>query len=340
MKSDFLVPRVLVIENRRVEARFLDLALSAEGYQVVWSEDSREGLAQISQDPPDLVIVDLGMPQIDGFEVCRRIKESPAIQMTPVIVIGPSDDLSSKVRAWDVGADDFITKPLNRLEILPRCKAFLRIKRLLSEQDSGDSVLFALVRAVEAKSPFTHGHSRRVAALANDLGKQVGLSMAERKTLAKGALLHDVGKIAVPDAILNKVEPLTIEEFELLKQHPVQGVRIVQPLQSVQDAVPIICWHHERPDGSGYPDGLAGSAIPRLTRLLSVVDVYDSLVSERPYRPAFSHRECLQMLECSAARGGLDPDFVDHFCEMIVDDGPSELIPGTAEVRALLSSRS
>jgi len=174
--------------------------------------------------------------------------------------------------------------------------------------------VFAFARAVEAKCRYTWGHSERVASYALALAQQMGVSGAEQEVLRKGATLHDVGKINIPDAILNKPDTLTAEEYDIVKQHPVQGVRIVEPLRSIRETIPLIRWHHERMDGNGYPDGLFGGAIPLLTRILAVADVFDALSSERPYRPALPLLECLDILRTDAARGGLDPELVRCFC--------------------------
>lgn len=188
---------------------------------------------------------------------------------------------------------------------------------LIEERDSAEAVVFALARTVEAKSPFTHGHSERVMCYALSLADAVGVSAREREVLRKGALLHDIGKISVPDAILDKPGKLTIAEFEVIKGHPAQGAHIIEPLHSLRETLPLIRWHHERLDGKGYPDGLHGDAIPWLVRILSVADVYDALSSQRPYRRSVPHEFCLEMLRENALQGGLDPDLVALFHDVV-----------------------
>jgi putative two-component system response regulator len=197
----------------------------------------------------------------------------------------------------------------------------LRIKQLIEERDSAEAVVFALARTVEAKSLFTHGHSERVMRYALDLADAVGIPRHEREVLRKGALLHDIGKISVPDAILDKPGKLTVAEFEVIKGHPAQGAHIIEPLHSLRETLPLIRWHHERLDGKGYPDGLRGDAIPRLVRILSVADVYDALSSERPYRQSMSHDHCLEVLRENALGGGLDPDLVAVFPDIVTPPG-------------------
>jgi putative two-component system response regulator len=201
--------------------------------------------------------------------------------------------------------------------VTARCRSLLRIKQLIEERDSAEAVVFALARTVEAKSQFTHGHSERVTQYALDLADAVGIAGHEREVLRKGALLHDIGKISVPDVILDKPGKLTLAEFEIIKGHPAQGAHIIEPLHSLRETLPLIRWHHERLDGQGYPDGLHGDAIPKLVRILSVADVYDALSSERPYRQSMSHEHCLRVLRDSALGGGLDPDLVTVFHDVV-----------------------
>jgi len=224
----------------------------------------------------------------------------------------------ARLRAWELGADEFLTKPFQTLEVAARCRSLLRQKELVDALDSAASVVFALARAIEAKSPFTHGHSGRVARLALALAARLGLGEADADVLRRGAALHDLGKISISDAILDKPGRLTPEEFEVVKRHPAEGARIVEPLRSTRDVIPLIRWHHERMDGAGYPDGLTGGDIPPLVRILAVADVYDALASDRPYRTAMPHARCREVMEQDAAGGGLDPDLVRTFLELVM----------------------
>lgn len=318
--------RVLVVDDNRTNALLLQQVLSAEGHQVVVASDGMEALDRIADRYPDLILLDLDMPRLDGYEVCRRVKLDPATRLIPIVIITAQTAFDAKLRAWELGADDFITKPFQCIEVVARSRSLLRIKRLVDERDSAEAVVFAFARVVEAKSPYTHGHSERVAAYALTLAAQVALPESEWETLRKGALLHDVGKVSVPDSILDKPGSLTVAEFEIMKQHTVQGARIVEPLRSVQDAIPMIRWHHERLDGGGYPDRLEGDAIPLLVRILAVADVYDSLSSQRPYRGAIPHVQCMQILRRDAAGGGLDANLVEHFCTALATGMTAETV--------------
>ena len=309
-------PQILVADDDDSIAALLMQLLTADGHQVTLAHDGEEALALIPVIRPDLVLTDLEMPRVDGFEVCRQIKHDPLTRLLPVLIITGQDAQNARLRAWELGADDFLTKPFEMVEVRTRCRSLVRVKRLVDELDSAEAVVFAFARTVEAKCKYTWGHSERVVAHTSALARQLGMSEPEQQVLRKGALLHDVGKINIPDAILNKPGPLTPEERDLVKQHALQGVRIVEPLRSIRETIPLIRWHHERLDGKGYPDGLAGGAIPLAVRVLAVADVFDALSNERPYRPALPLAECFDILRTNAAGGGLDPELVRCFCEL------------------------
>jgi putative two-component system response regulator len=300
-------------------ANLLRQGLTLEGYEVTVVENGLSALEVVASCPPDIVLLDVDMPYLTGDEVCRRIKTNPATRLIPIVMITSLAASHNKIAAWEDGADEFLAKPFHLVEVLARCRSLLRIKRLIEERDSATAVVFALARTVEAKSPYTHGHSERVQNRCLALAGEVGLGSEDCELLRKGALLHDIGKISIPDAILNKPGGLTEAEFDTIKQHTVQGAHIVEPLASVRDAVPLIRWHHERLDGKGYPDGLKGEQIPLLVRILSVCDVYDSLASDRPYRSAIPHERCLDLLRKEALAGGLDPELVALFTALAGD---------------------
>jgi len=232
-----------------------------------------------------------------------------------VVILTGESAAQARLQAWELGADDYLMKPSKTNEVLTRCRALLRVKDLVDQLDGAQNVLFALARVMDAKSAFTQGHTERVVAHALALGKRLGLSPSELDALRLGAALHDIGKISIPDHILDKPGSLTEDEMEIIKRHPVAGVRIVEPLQSVRIAIPLIRWHHERLDGGGYPDGISGDDIPMPVRVLSAVDVYDALSTPRPYRPRLCYEECLSTLRGLADGGGLDPEVVRCLAE-------------------------
>lgn len=332
--------RILVVDDNRTNALLLERVLVGDNHIVDTANDGQEALERVTHNCPDLILLDLDMPRVDGFEVCRRVKSNPATRFVPIVIVTAQNAFDAKLRAWELGADDFITKPFQCLEVVARCRSLLRIKDLIDERDSAEAVVFAFARVVEAKSPYTHGHSERVAAYALTLAAEVNLPEDEWETLRKGALLHDIGKVSVPDAILDKPASLTPAEFDIMKQHTVQGARIAEPLRSVRDAVPLIRWHHERLDGRGYPDGLMGGSIPLLVRILSVADVYDSLSSARPYRGAIPHPQCIEILERDASGGGLDTELVTAFCKVITPNTVTVVNRATRISEGLFDNRA
>jgi putative two-component system response regulator len=308
---------VLVVDDDPLLRRFLACFLESLGYQVTTAANGSTALARVAARPPDLILLDLDLPDLSGMEVCQRVKADPATRLIPVLILTGRDPDEARQPAWDAGADEYLTKPIRSAELATRCRSLIRLKAVLDELDSAHATLFAFTRAVEAKCPYTLGHTERVTAYALRLAAHVGLVDGDREALRRGSILHDIGKISTPDAILNKPGRLTPAEYEVIKRHPLEGVRIVEPLRSLRSALPLIRWHHERLDGRGYPDGLFGGAIPLLARILAVADVYDALASDRPYRPALPHDACIEELRANAAGGGLDPDLVRGFIDLV-----------------------
>lgn len=310
--------KILVAEDNLFYRHALSATLKEWGYEVVAVGDGAAAL-EILEGPasPKLAIIDWMMPKMDGLEVCRRIRSLHTPEPHYLIVLTSNEGKQNIVTALESGADDFVAKPFDRGELQARIKVGLRIVGLQTTQ----TVIFTFARSVEAKSPFTQGHSDRVKNLCLRLADKLGLSVSDKDILRKGALLHDIGKISIPDGILNKPSGLTAEEFEVMKTHPTQGVKIVQPLENLQELIPLIRWHHERLDGTGYPDRLSGSEIPYLVRLLTVADCYDALSSARPYRGPLAHSVCMDILQTDAAAGKLDRDLVTAFSEL---DHPHE----------------
>ena len=305
--------KVLIAEDNHFYRQVMKGTLVEWGYQTV---EAADGVAawNILQaaDAPKIAIVDWMMPKIDGVELCRKVRALARPEPTYLIVLTALDGKENFVVALQAGADDFIHKPFDRDQLQARLQVARRIVGLQTTQ----TVVFTFARAVEAKSSYTQGHAERVSNYAQQLARAVKLCEPELEILRRGALLHDIGKIALSDAILNKPGPLTPEEYAEVKKHPLLGSDMVRPLQTMQDVLPLIRSHHERLDGKGYPDGLGAGDIPLLVRILSVADVYDALSSARPYRPAMAHQTCLEMMHKDAAGGGLDPDLVHVFQEL------------------------
>lgn len=326
---------VLVVDDEVKVAEMLRLVLEADGHAVVVAADGRAAGEEVVARRPDLVILDIDLPHLNGFEVCKKLKANPTTRMIPILVLTGVAAAADRMQAWELGADEFLPKPFRPLEVAARVRSLLRQKDLVDALDSAESVVFSLVRALEGKSPYTHGHSGRVTRYALALAKACALSETDSDILCRGAVLHDIGKISTPDSILNKPGRLTPHEIEVIQRHPAEGARIVEPLRSARAAIPLIRWHHERMDGKGYPDGLMGGSIPLPVRVLSVADTYDALSSDRPYRVAMSHAQSREGMVENAVSGGLDPEIVRVFFEITT----APIVAATlVEPRALASA--
>jgi putative two-component system response regulator len=318
--------RILIADDNPFYLCALGGTLKEWGYEVVTARDGKAAWDILQQEnAPKLAILDWMMPNLDGLEVCRLMRALQRPEPTFVIILTSKDSKGNIVPALEAGADDYITKPFDRDELRARVRGGARVVGLQTSQ----TAMFVFARAVEARSPFTQGHADRVKEYALKLANAVGMLRDDLEILQRGALLHDIGKISIPDAILNKPGRLTPEEMEVIKEHPVNGVKMIEQLESLREVIPLIRWHHERMDGGGYPDGLTAADISRPVRILSIADVYDALASERPYRSAMPHAQCVSILREDAARGGLDPELVDLFCKVVT--GPTNLSRPTSK---------
>lgn len=312
--------KILLVEDDPHAVGILEPILIAKGFSVAVARDGVEGLEKVKTVSPDLLLCDVHMPKMDGIEVCRQLKNSPHTRMIPIVMLTALSDLEKKLEALEAGADDFLNKPYNSLELITRIRSLLRVKSLNEQLDNAEDVLFSMARAIEAKDSYTQGHVERVSRLAVEFGEHLGLSEDERDSLRKGGILHDVGKIGVPDKILNKAGPLTTEERCIIRMHPDQGAKICEKLKSMRGAIPVIRHHHERMDGSGYPDRLSGREIPILARIMTIVDIYDALTTTRSYRKRLPQKVALEILWEEANKGWWDKDILGAFAEWIQSD--------------------
>ena len=312
-------PCVLVVDDDRRNVKLLEGYLLPQGYEVLKAYSGEEALTLLSNSRIDLMLLDIMMPGLDGYEVCKRIKARDSTRFVPVVLITALDDLQAKVRGIEAGADDFITKPANREELLARTRALVRSRELNKNLISVENALFSLASAVEAKDNYTLGHTQRVANLAVALGKRLQMSEKEVFALRLGGILHDVGKIGISEEILNKPGKLEDEEWEVMKNHPDIGYRICLPLKATLGlALDVIRHHHEKLDGSSYPDGLKGDEISLAARIMCVVDIYDALVTERPYRKAMPKKQALGILREEVETGKLDRRIVDELEDLVI----------------------
>jgi putative two-component system response regulator len=305
--------RVLVADDTEsVRSLFRKLLLS-DGHDVVSASDGAAALDAVHEHMPDVILLDVTMPKMDGLEVCRRLKADPATRLTPVVLVTGQADLSDRIRGIEAGADEFLSKPVHPHELRARVRSLTRMKHPIDELDSAEAAFMTLALTIEARDPSTNGHCERLAAFAVQLGRALHLPPEDLEALHRGGYLHDVGKIGVPDAVLLKPGPLTPEEFDLMKRHPDIGDSLCAPLQSLRRVRPIVRGHHERIDGSGYPDGLRGDDVPLLAQIVGVVDVYDALTSARSYRPAWPHEDAVNYLRSEVKKGKFHAEHVEAF---------------------------
>jgi putative two-component system response regulator len=264
--------------------------------------------------------MDVLMPMLDGFETCRQLKNNPATRLVPIVLLTATQQSGDRIRGLEAGADDFLRKPVDSAELSARVRSLVRIKQYTDELDSAESVLLSLGMTIEARDPTTVGHCQRLSRYAVELGGALGLPADELAALAKGGYLHDIGKIGIPDAVLLKPARLTPVEFAVMQRHTTIGDRLCGQLRSLRRVRPIVRHHHERLDGSGYPDGLSGVSVPLLAQIMGIVDVYDALTSPRPYRPAGPVDRAVDELMAEAARGWRDRDLILAFQRVIERD--------------------
>jgi putative two-component system response regulator len=310
------IGRIVVVDDEPANLRLLTRQLVRDGHAVLTAANGDEALDLIVREQPDLVLMDVVMPRRDGFDTCRALKQNASTRLIPVVLVTALSDSRDKVRGLECGADDFLTKPVNGSELSARVRSLLRLKRYTDDLESAEAVMLTLGETIEARDTYTEGHCQRLAAYAVMLGRALGLDRDELAALEYGGFLHDLGKIGVPDAVLLKPATLTADEHHRMQQHTIIGDRLCGGLRSLARVRGIVRHHHERLDGSGYPDGLRGDAIPLLAQVIGIVDVYDALTTARPYKEALARERARDELRDEAERGWRRKDLVETFIDV------------------------
>ena len=312
--------KVLIADDELDNLDLLGDLLRAEGYAVSTAIDGRTCIEALTRERPDLLLLDVHMPDPDGFSICRMIKSDAETRLLPVVMVTGLTQQMDRIRGIESGADDFLTKPVDRTQLVARVRSLLHLKSFTDELEQAEIVLLTLAHSIEGKDPYTAGHCDRLSRLSVMLGEALGLPSEQLVALRRAGIVHDIGKIAVPDAILLKPGRLDPEEMKIMQQHVILGEEICRPMRSFRLVLPIIRHHHERLNGSGYPDGLRGKQIPVTARVLSVIDVFDALTTERPYKAALTIGEALAVMEEEVAKHWWDPEIFEVFRGLIASE--------------------
>jgi len=331
---------ILIVDDDPAGRRTLESILEGQGYNLEMAENGLQALEKAGKLLPDVILLDVMMPGMDGFEVCQRIRNNPLLAEIPIIMLTALDDRKSLLDGLESGADDYITKPYDRHELRARLIGITRLNRyrkLLDDRTdleqahkqllaAYDATIEGWSRAMDLRDKETEGHTQRVTVLSETLAKLAGIKEEELIFIRRGALLHDIGKLGVTDSILLKSDKLTDEEWNIMRKHPQYAYDMIYPIEYLRPALDIPFCHHEKWDGSGYPRGLKGEEIPLPARIFAVVDVWDALTSDRPYRPAWDKQKTLNYINDQSGKH-FDPHIVEVFCEMMEEQPKNGALP-------------
>ena len=317
---------VLIVDDDYGGRETLQSVLEGEGYQLETAENGMQAIDKARTLLPDVILLDVMMPGMDGYEVCKRIRSNPSLAEIHIIMLTALDDRQSMLSGLESGADDFITKPYDRYELRARLLGVTRLNRyrkLLDERanieqahqqllSAYDATIEGWSHAMDLRDRETEGHTLRVTNSAMGLAKLAGITDDELVHVRRGALLHDIGKLGIPDSILFKPDKLTSEEWDFMRKHPQYAYDMIVPIEYLRPALDIPYCHHEKWDGSGYPRGLKGEEIPLSARVFAVIDVWDAITSDRPYRSAWDNQKASEYINEQSGRH-FEPKLVELF---------------------------
>jgi putative two-component system response regulator len=304
---------VLVIDDDEQIRRLIVRLLKPMGHTITEAGSAEEAHERLAGTSPDLVLVDMQLPGKSGHDVLSEIRADPRTRLIPVVMITGAATHERKLKAIEAGVTDFIAKPFSAEELVARVRALLELKFVTDALEDAEQVIIALARTIDARDRYTYGHSARVSLYAGLLGDRIRLERRELATVRRGGLFHDFGKIAVRDAVLLKPAKLTVEEYSEIQRHPTEGRNLLQNMKTLAHAMGVVYHHHERMDGSGYPDGLAGEDIPVTARVTTIADVFDALTTARVYRGALSRQDALDIMAQEVRKGWWDGRLLEEF---------------------------
>jgi putative two-component system response regulator len=325
-----MISIILIVDDDPAGRQTLESILDEQGYHLEMAENGFQALEMTRQLLPDVILLDVMMPGMDGFEVCKKIRSDPKLAEIPIIMLTALDDRKSLLDGLEAGADDYITKPYDRYELRARLIGITRLNRyrkLLDDRNdieqahmqllsAYDATIEGWSRAMDLRDKETEGHTQRVTVLSDKLARLAGISDDELIFIRRGALLHDIGKLGVPDSILLKPEPLSTEEWAIMCKHPEYAYEMIYPIEYLRPALDIPYCHHEKWDGSGYPRSLKGEEIPLSARIFAIIDVWDALTSDRPYRAAWDKQKTMNYINNESGKH-FDPYIVELFNKLI-----------------------
>ncbi len=314
--SECTKAKILIVDDIVENVELLKVLLQTN-YSLSCAYNGEEALMRVDEFNPDLILLDVMLPKINGYDVCYKLKSNAKTRNIMIIMITALVEAENELKGVEVGADDYLFKPFNKTILKARISSLLKTKHFNDELEKAESIIKSLAFSIEAKDPYTEGHCERLSINSFKLGKKLNLDSKYLNALKSGGILHDIGKIGIPDSILLKKSKLTNKEMEMMRQHPIIGIRICKSLHSLKLVIPIIHHHHEKYNGTGYPSGLKGEKIPITARVLQIVDIYDSLTTNRPYKKAINSDMALNIMAKEVNKGWWDRDIFIEFKKMV-----------------------
>lgn len=310
---------ILVAHQDPAIGRELRETLTSDGHSVHVVGDRSAALYQARTGHPDVVLLSVDVAGRDDLALCRQLRFDSQTRFVPIILVSDHADRESRIRGLEAGADDFLSAPVDRAELTARVRSLTRLKRSTDEMDSATAIITTLAVMIETRDGYSEGHCHRMANYATALGRALGLDDADLQALHRGGFLHDIGMLAIPDSVLRIQGPLTPEQYELVRSHTIIGDELCSNLRSLQSIRPIVRSHHERLDGSGYPDGLRGDQVPLLAQIIGIVDAFDGITSRRAYHQEQPAAEALTQLRRHVSLGWRRDDLVSAFADLVLD---------------------